>query len=130
MVGNARALDNLVVEWLCWSVKYEHVHLLHGRTTVRSPQRGLPIVMETRVSRRSSFIALQNMVESSAIQQLLWIAVVLKSAFEAQLWRQPNAVLDLRLVDSRVVVVELACSRGGADSATDRASRFRPRDLS
>jgi putative transposase len=40
MDGKGRALDNVFVERLWWSVKYEHVYL-HDHATVRSLQQGL-----------------------------------------------------------------------------------------
>ena len=40
MDGRGRALDNVFVERLWWSVKYEHVYL-HDHSTVRSLHRGL-----------------------------------------------------------------------------------------
>jgi len=40
MDGKGRALDNVFIERLWWSVKYEHVYL-HDHTTVRSLHRGL-----------------------------------------------------------------------------------------
>jgi putative transposase len=40
MDGKGRALDNVFIERLWWSVKYEHVYL-HDHTTVRSLHQGL-----------------------------------------------------------------------------------------
>src|SRR5260370_36175442 len=40
MDGKGRALDNVFIERLWWSVKYEHVYL-HDHSTVRSLHQGL-----------------------------------------------------------------------------------------
>ena len=45
MDGKGRALDNVFIERLWWSVKYEHVYL-HDHSTVRSLQRGLGTYLE------------------------------------------------------------------------------------
>ena len=45
MDGKGRALDNVFVERLWWSVKYEHVYL-HDHPSVRSLQRGLGRYLE------------------------------------------------------------------------------------
>jgi putative transposase len=45
MDGKGRALDNVFIERLWWSVKYEHVYL-HEHTTVRSLHQGLKRYLE------------------------------------------------------------------------------------
>lgn len=45
MDGKGRALDNVFIERLWWSVKYEHVYL-YDHTSVRSLQRGLGRYLE------------------------------------------------------------------------------------
>src|SRR5689334_12028216 len=45
MDGKGRALDNVFIERLWWSVKYEHVYL-HDHTTVRSLHRGLGVYLD------------------------------------------------------------------------------------
>jgi putative transposase len=45
MDGKGRALDNVFIERLWWSVKYEHVYL-HDHTSVASLQRGLRTYLE------------------------------------------------------------------------------------
>lgn len=45
MDGKGRALDNVFIERLWWSVKYEHVYL-HDHATVRSLQGGLGAYLE------------------------------------------------------------------------------------
>ena len=55
MDGKGRALDNVFVERLWWSVKYEHVYL-HDHTTVKSLHRGLARYLACSLETKSEIV--------------------------------------------------------------------------